>query len=196
MRNAFSIAMLILSVFIIIFSDSAFAVNEPGVSITCVKPGSLGRPDELCREQWNFPGDTVFFDVNVIGNPDYVIQKFREDGGGTEGGGYIELFVDGQKVNRIRIDDGNTTYTRVVNVWYPIFNQYLPWVMGSPTKVRFSYIIPAGVGSIGNHAFNARFSGDDFTSPANSAVWTRKVSCDPYFFPPGWRNPPAGSGCP
>lgn len=196
MSNIFFRFFFILSATIAVLPGSAVAVNEPSLSIACVKPGALGRPDEWCREKWSFPGDTVFFDVNVVGNPDYVIQKFREDGGGTEGGGYVELFVDGQKVNRIRIDDTNTTYTRVVNVWYPIFNQYLPWVMGSPTKVRFSYTFPTGIGAVGSHAFNARFSGDDFTSPANSAVWTKKVSCDSYVSPYGWVNPPAGSGCP
>lgn len=199
MENFTRIVALIMAACCLSMIRHAEAANAPAVSI--VYP--VCTPGHQCRSPlWVFPGDTVTFGATVTGNNDYVVNGPETN---YNGGGDVQLFREGTKVGSVRINSNNTqnVYTVMllacpISVCNP--PQYLPWSFGSPTSVNFSYTFPTS--AQGTFYFNTRFSGDNFTSPANSDAIAIKVSCErrmnPDIRPPGdpWVYPPAGSGCP
>jgi hypothetical protein len=178
-------------------AGTALAANAPTVTLTYTSnPIHPYRPPA-----WFFPGETVPLHTTVTGNPDYLINDPNNDGGK-----YVELYSNSSKVDQIRINGTNTTYlyTVILPTCPPsICNPpaYGPFSFGSPTNVDFTFTLPVGVQ--GTRTFSSRFSGDPFTSSANSAGMSITVSCAarpilPPPPPPANPNqyPPAGSGCP
>jgi hypothetical protein len=173
----------------------AYAVNAPDLTIV---RGCAGGTGHSCHATapWFFPGQTLYVNANMVGDPDYI--DAQPDDGEYVGGGYIELYRNSVKVNQIRVTQDNTQNTHWVQIWIPVINQYIPYGFGSPTDVQFSYTFPTV--TTGTYTFNSRFTGDQLTSPAYSGTLTFQVSFQPYH-PIGAPGgvlvyPPAGSGCP
>lgn len=112
----------------------------------------------------------------------------------------MELYKAGVRIARTRINSSNTSNVFYAELlWCPAVlcgvDVYEPFYFGSPTEVSLQYTLPAGQEGI--YEFNARFSGDDFTSPSNSGVVNMMVSCEPRRGPGGQiiAYPPSNSGC-
>jgi len=183
MRTAGRSWMKIITFVLICFLslNGAMAANAPSVLLTTLNDRS---------KPWRFPTETMQFFVKVTGNPDYLVNDPD-----NHGGGYVELYANGNEVSRTRIFYDNTPdYFYVQVLACPAYlcgvDVYHPYAFGSPTNVTFNYTFPAT--TQGNYIFTARFSGDDFTSAAVSTQTTIQVSCA--VRPSG--GPPAGSGCP
>lgn len=190
MKNVIKLFTLVL----FMTASQAYAANAPnitGFGLSNARPGDTGFADHY------FPKEDIGLFVRLSGNPNYLVNDPN-----NQGGGWIDIYSNGQRIIRNRINSTNTPidFTVLLVICPAVlcgYDHYGPFQFGSNTFVEFMYHVPAAL--VGNYALTVKFTGDDFTSSTStqpSYDTTVRVSCEPKHTGRTIVYPPPSSGCP